>query len=136
MTERTLDSINADIERLRTESASTATILTRPVSADPTTAKAAYEDSQMLAFSVLGLGVFVLCCLTYLFRVGQRFDDLLRAFVTVLVVVAAVFLVVAGYSEKQIAPVVGLLGTIVGYVLGRSDQNKDATKGTDGKSSA
>ena len=31
-----------------------------------------------------------------------------------------VFLIVAGYTEKQIAPVIGLLGTIAGYLLGKS----------------
>lgn len=36
-----------------------------------------------------------------------------------MVVVFGVFLIVAGYSEQQIAPIVGLLGTIAGYLLGR-----------------
>jgi hypothetical protein len=38
-----------------------------------------------------------------------------------LVVVSGVFLITAGYSESQIAPMIGLLGTIVGYLLGKSD---------------
>jgi hypothetical protein len=128
MTERSLDAINADVERLKNEASSAATVLSRPAGPDAATVNAAYQDSQMLAFSVLGLGVFVLCCLTYLFKAGRRFDDLLRSFVTILIVVSAVFLVVAGYSEKQIAPVIGLLGTIAGYVLGKSDQRRDDAK--------
>jgi biopolymer transport protein ExbB/TolQ len=31
----------------------------------------------------------------------------------------AVFLVVAGYTDTQIAPVMGLLGTVAGYLLGK-----------------
>jgi hypothetical protein len=42
----------------------------------------------------------------------------LRLFSVPLIVVAAVFLVIAGFNDAQIAPVVGLLGTIAGYLLG------------------
>ena len=35
-----------------------------------------------------------------------------------LVVTAGLFLIPAGYSQEQIAPLVGLLGTITGYLLG------------------
>lgn len=125
MTERTLEAINAEVDRLKGESTSAATVLSRSSEPEAIAVKAAYDDSQLLSLSVLGLGVFVLCCLTYLIKSGRRFDDLLRSFVTILIVVSAVFLVVAGYSEKQIAPVVGLLGTIAGYVLGKSDQRRD-----------
>jgi len=41
-----------------------------------------------------------------------------------LVVTAGLFLVVAGYSPAQIAPMIGLLGTIAGYLLGHGgDKN-------------
>ncbi len=36
-----------------------------------------------------------------------------------LVITAGLFLVVTGYSQAQIAPMIGLLGTIAGYLLGR-----------------
>lgn len=36
-----------------------------------------------------------------------------------LVVTAGLFLITAGYSETQIAPMMGLLGTIAGYLLGK-----------------
>lgn len=38
-----------------------------------------------------------------------------------LVVICGVFLITAGYSERQIAPMIGLLGTIIGYLLGKTD---------------
>jgi heme/copper-type cytochrome/quinol oxidase subunit 3 len=37
-----------------------------------------------------------------------------------LVIVAGLFLITAGYSQDQIAPMIGLLGTIAGYLLGKS----------------
>jgi hypothetical protein len=42
-----------------------------------------------------------------------------------LVIVAALFLVTAGYSANQIAPVIGLLGTIAGYLLGQQSKKAD-----------
>lgn len=35
-------------------------------------------------------------------------------------VTAGVFLITAGYSREQISPMIGLLGTIAGYLLGRA----------------
>ena len=64
--------------------------------------------------------------MTYLIKNEAEFEDVLKVFGTILIVVAAVFLIVAGYSEKQIAPVIGLFGTIVGYILGNHKAN--ATK--------
>jgi hypothetical protein len=32
------------------------------------------------------------------------------------------FLITAGYTSDQIAPMIGLLGTIAGYLLGKSTQ--------------
>jgi hypothetical protein len=43
-----------------------------------------------------------------------------RIFAVSVVVTAGLFLITAGYSDQQIAPMFGLLGTIVGYLLGKS----------------
>jgi hypothetical protein len=39
-----------------------------------------------------------------------------------IVAVAGMFLITAGYTSDQIAPMIGLLGTIAGYLLGKSTQ--------------
>ena len=66
---------------------------------------------------VFGMVVFVLA--TYLIRHGTPTDSVLKIFGTTMIIVSAIFLVVAGYDDKQIAPVMGLLGTIAGYLLGK-----------------
>lgn len=38
-----------------------------------------------------------------------------------LIIIAGLFLILVGYSDAQIAPMMGLLGTIVGYLLGKGD---------------
>lgn len=43
-----------------------------------------------------------------------------KLFIIVVVIGASLFLLTAGYSQAQMTPIIGLLGTIVGYVLGKS----------------
>ena len=40
-----------------------------------------------------------------------------------LIIISTLFLITAGYSNDQIAPAIGLLGTIAGYLLGRIQNN-------------
>jgi hypothetical protein len=79
------------------------------------------ESMMTLSLSVLVFGVITYILITYLIRIGKGPELVLRAFGVPLIIVAAVFLVVAGYTEQQIAPVIGLLGTIAGYLLGKSE---------------
>lgn len=85
----------------------------------------AYADSFWLSCILLSFGLLVVCVVAYLIKLGKEPEALLRSFGTILIVIAAVFLIVAGYSEKQIAPVIGLLGTIAGYLLGKSSAKKE-----------
>ena len=95
-------------------------------------------SAMTISSVVLAFGLIVVCLATYLIRVGKEGEVILRVFGTTLVVVLAVFLVVAGYSDTQIAPVIGLLGTIAGYLLGRTPRNagtpdKEAEKDSEGE---
>lgn len=79
-------------------------------------------DKEMvlsLSFGILMFGLIVISLMTYLLRRNKHFSLILPSFGVPLIVVAAVVLVIAGFGERQIAPVIGLLGTIAGYLLGR-----------------
>ncbi len=52
--------------------------------------------------------------------------SIIRITALILIVTTTVFTVLLGYSGEDIAPVLGLLGTIAGYVLGRSDTRDEA----------
>lgn len=91
-----------------------------------TATEAALQSSFILSCALLAFGLVVLFLIGYLIKVGKDPEDLLRSFGTVLIIIAAVFLIVAGYSEKQIAPVIGLLGTVAGYLLGKSHANSNS----------
>ncbi len=71
-----------------------------------------------LSLSILCFGLIVLGIMAYLIVKDRDPRAVLRAFGVPLIIVAAIFLVVTGYSRDQIAPVIGLLGTIAGYLLG------------------
>jgi hypothetical protein len=92
-------------------------------------------DAMTISSTVLVFGLVVFFLATYLIKIGKEVEAILRVFGTIMIVFLAVFLVVAGYSDTQIAPVMGLLGTIAGYLLGR---HVDAAKAasTPGKSDA
>jgi hypothetical protein len=51
-----------------------------------------------------------------------------------LVLSVGLTLIVAGYTQEQIAPMMGLLGTVAGYLLGKTEDGKDE-KPAGGKSS-
>lgn len=92
-------------------------------------------EAMTISSTVLAFGLVVFFLATYLIKIGKEVEAILRVFGTIMIVFLAVFLVVAGYSDTQIAPVMGLLGTIAGYLLGR---HVDAAKAasTSGKPDA
>ena len=51
-----------------------------------------------------------------------------RVFGITLTVTMGTFLITAGYSQEQIAPMMGILGTLLGYLLGqtRADDGRSA----------
>jgi hypothetical protein len=72
----------------------------------------------------MGAGIFLFGVLFFgmislLIWKNKSVDNLLRIFGILLIIVASVFLVIVGYSDQQIAPVMGLMGTIAGYLLSR-----------------
>jgi hypothetical protein len=72
-----------------------------------------------LSIVVLLFGVFVVT-LQYrlLLAAKSRADEALRSLTVTLIVVVSLALVSSGYGKDQITPVLGLFGTIVGYLLG------------------
>lgn len=84
------------------------------------------QNAMTMSTVVLLFGVVVIAICAVLMR-GSRpsAEAVLRVFGTVLIIVGALFLVVAGYTDKQMAPVMGLLGTLAGYLLGKTPTEKD-----------
>jgi len=91
-----------------------------PASASPALASWwSVTNAMTISVVVLVFGFLVILLATYLIKAGKNAGVVLRFFGTNLIVLVAVFLVVAGYTDTQMAPVMGLLGTIAGYLLGK-----------------
>jgi hypothetical protein len=52
-------------------------------------------------------------------------EDILRVFAVTLILVGTLFFIAAGFDSTQIAPAMGLFGTVAGYLLGRSIDRKE-----------
>jgi hypothetical protein len=80
---------------------------------------------KFLTISVLSFGLLVIITMAVLMIRKSPAGEVLRLFTVPMVIVAAVFLVVTGFSTQQITPVIGLLGTLAGYILGVQSQKGD-----------
>jgi hypothetical protein len=101
--------------------ASTSTTAT--VTQAPAAAPAWWTNQNAMTMSsiVLVFGIVVIVICAALMRASRPTPEaVLRVFGTVLIITGALFLVVAGYDDKQMAPVMGLLGTLAGYLLGKA----------------
>jgi small-conductance mechanosensitive channel len=90
-----------------------------PVSTDLVPTKSSQE--VWLSLGVLLFGMVVI--LAQAFLISKREEPLsesLKYLGVTLIIVGSLFLVTAGYGNSQIAPIIGLLGTVAGYLLGRT----------------
>jgi hypothetical protein len=73
-----------------------------------------------LTLAVIGLGILIILALSIVLKTkSASADDAIRGFSIVLIIVGTMVLICAGYSNDQIAPAMGLFGTVAGYLLGR-----------------
>ncbi len=80
-----------------------------------------YLSFGVLFFTLVLVGLITLVTLKKAQGWGPTTTKL---FIIAIVVGSALFLLTAGYSEGQMTPIIGLLGTIVGYALGRSKDER------------
>jgi len=84
------------------------------------------QNAMTMSSVVLFFGIIVIVICAALMRASRpTAEAVLRVFGTVLIITGALFLVVAGYDDKQMASVMGLLGTLAGYLLGKAPASGD-----------
>ena len=71
----------------------------------------------IFAFGLIATGVFY-----FLVRSKQATPYLMRIYVVIILVFGSLLVVSSGYAINQTAPIIGLFGTIAGYLLGRSER--------------
>lgn len=93
----------------------------------PTTGVSLTGIEVYVAVLTLAFGAFSLSLLSYVALKSQTIgsSDFRRYFLVIVLVTGTLLLVATGYDDRQIAPVIGFFGTIVGYILGRSTGSRD-----------
>jgi hypothetical protein len=124
-------SLNADLRADSRQSSGVTTISPHdsevtPVVPEEVVAGDRYLSSKEFTLALL-VTLMLLVSLTLQFALlrnisGLRAEDTLRIFGLTLVITGTVFFIVAGFDSQQIAPAIGLFGTIAGYILGKSDR--------------
>jgi hypothetical protein len=73
-----------------------------------------------LALIVLAFGALLIALeAVVILKAALDSDTAVRLVTVTLVIVATLFTVAAGFGREEIAPIIGLFGTIIGYLLGR-----------------
>ncbi|MBX2992991.1 MAG: hypothetical protein KF749_17710 [Bacteroidetes bacterium] len=79
-----------------------------------------------LSVMVLGFTLIMMIGQVWLIRSKLLNPDMsYRGVLVTIIIGATLFLITAGYSNDQIAPAMGLFGTIAGYLLGRTTASKE-----------
>jgi hypothetical protein len=77
-----------------------------------------------LSLGVLLFGLTTIIMEIYIIKIKKLGPELLVKFIIVtLIITATLFLITAGYDNNQIAPAIGLFGTVAGYLLGKASGN-------------
>jgi hypothetical protein len=77
-----------------------------------------------IAVLIFGLVIIGMQC-GILYKSGKVWGmNSTRSVGITLVIISGLFLITAGYSQEQISPMIGLLGTIAGYLLGKTETEK------------
>lgn len=101
--------------------------IAQPANPDPPVNEHHSSLEESLSTYVLIFGFLIILLEVYLIRVSNIDPaNIIKFIIVTLIITATLFLITAGYSSVQIAPATGLLGTIAGYLLGKSDRKHDA----------
>lgn len=99
-----------------------------PVSTDFVPTKSSQE--VWLSLGVLVFGMIIVLAQAWIINSRKEpLNQSLKYLSVTLIIVGSLFLVTAGYGNSQIAPIIGLLGTVAGYLLGRTQSPAEAASG-------
>lgn len=98
------------------------------------------RNAMTISSIVLIYSFLIVLIAGYLIKIGRTSESVLKILGVILIITSSVFLVVAGYSDQQISPVIGLLGTLAGYLLGKDTKEQTSsslspTKGSENDAS-
>ena len=79
-----------------------------------------------LALGVFGFSLIAMALVTVLlWRSTANAQQVMRVFGIMLILTFSALLLIVGYDNDQLTPIIGLFGAIAGYLLGRDSRNGD-----------
>jgi hypothetical protein len=94
-----------------------------------------YLSSPEFGLSIIISLLTVITLLLQFFLLNKKKDlkseDILRTFGVVLIIMGTLFVIASGFDTNQIAPAMGLFGTIAGYLLSRETNRETNKEGKD-----
>lgn len=103
----------------RNPSSGDAGIVAQAGLADFFTSRTPYEFWLAVLAAVTGMFIISLIAWSVSRMAHVRPEDITRPAIVITIITSALILIIAGFSNEQIAAAFGLFGTIVGYMLGR-----------------
>lgn len=83
-----------------------------------------HELVSLLSISILVFSLIALIMATVLlWRTSAQPSQILRVFGILTIIGFSAFLLVVGYSNEQLTPIIGLFGAIAGYLLGKDSKS-------------
>ncbi len=90
---------------------------------DESVKKPMTELESRLTYAVLLFGFLIIAMEMILTKMNKiDSQESIKFILITLIITSTLFLITAGYSNNQIAPAMGLLGTIAGYLLGKNQK--------------
>lgn len=89
-----------------------------------TVSKDVTAESIVLAIVILLYGAITMLGAMFAIHKGVSPSYVMRTIALLSVINASVLLVITGVSDAAIAPIVGLFGTIIGYIVNRHPSNR------------
>ena len=107
----------ADAEKAVSQAASKISATTSTPATNPVWTP---KNAMTTSVCILVFGLVVCFLAASLLKGGHSGDTVLKTLGTVVIIIGALFLMTAGYNDQQLTPIIGLLGTLAGYILGKS----------------
>lgn len=80
----------------------------------------------VLSLFILVFGITIVLVQFFLLRsvVEKKSENIANTNLVTLIIIGTLVLISSGFTNEQIAPALGLFGTIAGYILGKSDRER------------
>ena len=91
-----------------------------------------------LSIVILTFGLLIILVEYFLLRtvVQEKTEEIARTYTVTLIIIGTLVLIASGFTNEQIAPALGLFGTIAGYLLGKTDLKSQVKERKDDEDSS